>query len=97
MFFFVVLYSYKKGVLNFLDKLCSYYEHEYILDPSVAAQMGHTDKFLNKVYELADENGLSTNAFKSALGEFDTDKMRDHLNKVTAFVSFWIQAFESSQ
>lgn len=48
--------------------------------------MGHTDKFLNKVYELADENGLSTNAFKSALGEFDIDKMREHLNKVIACV-----------
>ncbi|KAK4757504.1 hypothetical protein SAY87_018805 [Trapa incisa] len=75
-------YCYKKGVLNFLDKLSSYYEHEFVLHPSVAAQMGHTDKFLNKVYELADENGLSVNAYKSVFGDLDTDKMRGHLNKV---------------
>ncbi|XP_031384011.1 UDP-glucose:glycoprotein glucosyltransferase [Punica granatum] len=84
--FTVSSYGYKKEVLNFLDQLCSYYEHEYVLDPSAAVQDGHREKLQSTIYELAHENGLSTDAFKSMLGEYDIDKMRERLNKVAEFL-----------
>ncbi|XP_065869567.1 UDP-glucose:glycoprotein glucosyltransferase isoform X2 [Euphorbia lathyris] len=73
-------YSHKKKVLNFLENLCSFYEQNYILGSSVAVESAQA--FINKVYELADANELSLNAYKSALPEFSTDTLKKHLDEV---------------
>lgn len=73
-------YSHKERVLYFLDQLSLFYENKYILVSSLATET--TQEFKDKVYELADENGLSSDAFKSMLLEFSVNKMRGDLNKV---------------
>ena len=73
--------SYKKKVLEFLDQLCSFYEHNYVLRSPAAAE--NTQSFIDKVYELAEANELSSKAYKSSLPEASDLKLREHLNKVT--------------
>lgn len=63
-----------------MDQLSSFYENKYILVSSIVAES--TQEFMDKVYELADENGLSSDAFKSMLLEFSVNKIRGDLNKV---------------
>ncbi|GLT63971.1 hypothetical protein SLA2020_364930 [Shorea laevis] len=77
-------FSHKKNALDFLDKLCSFYEQKYIFVSPKAAE--NTQAFLDKVYELAEANGLPSKAFKSALSEFSIDQLRKHVNKVSKFV-----------
>lgn len=76
-----MLCSYNKGVLNFLDHLCSFYEQNYGPFP-IEAESTQINKFMDKVYELADENGLSSNAYKSMLEEFAAGEIRGYLNEV---------------
>lgn len=71
--------SHKKNVLYFLDQLCSFYEYKYILSSSLSVES--TQEFMDKVYELADENGLPTKGFKSILPEYSSDKMIAYINK----------------
>lgn len=71
--------SHKKGVLQFLDQFCSFYEQEYMLASGVTAS---TQALIDKVFELADANGLPSNGYKSDLSGFSADKLRMHLNKV---------------
>lgn len=80
---FMVSHSHKKNALDFLDKLCSFYEQKYIFVSPKAAE--NTQAFLDKVYELAEANGLPSKAFKSALSEFSIDQLRKHVNKVYDF------------
>lgn len=77
-------YSHKKKVLEFLDQLCSFYEHNYIRRSPTAAES--TQAFIDKVYELAVANELSFKAYKSSLSEFSDLKLREHLNKVAQFL-----------
>ncbi|XWS67943.1 hypothetical protein CRYUN_Cryun04dG0048000 [Craigia yunnanensis] len=77
-------YSHKKKVLEFLDQLCSFYEHNYILRSPAAAES--TQAFIDKVYELAEANELSSKAYKSSLSEASDLKLREHLNKVAQFL-----------
>ncbi|KAK9286489.1 hypothetical protein L1049_014887 [Liquidambar formosana] len=77
-------YGHKKKVLDFLDQLCSFYEHEYMLTSSMDAE--RTQAFIDKVIELADANGIPSKGYKSALSEFWVDKLRNHLNKVAQFL-----------
>ncbi|KAJ8755614.1 hypothetical protein K2173_022209 [Erythroxylum novogranatense] len=77
-------YSHKKSVLKFLDHLCSFYEQKYIVASSVAVES--QEAFIEKVYELAEANGLPLNAYKSILPEFTTEKMMNHLNEVEQFL-----------
>ncbi|GAV61695.1 Aldedh domain-containing protein [Cephalotus follicularis] len=72
-------YSHKKNVLEFLDQLCSFYEQKYILACSAVAES--TGEFIEKVYELAEANGLSSKPYKYFLTEFFDEKVRKHLNK----------------
>ncbi|KDP38843.1 hypothetical protein JCGZ_05000 [Jatropha curcas] len=76
-------FSHKKNVLNFLEHLCTFYEQKYILGSSSATESA---AFINKVYELANANELSLKAYESALVDFSTDMMRNHLNKVAQFL-----------
>jgi UDP-glucose:glycoprotein glucosyltransferase len=81
--FFMVSCSHKKNALDFLDKLCSFYEQNYFFASPTAAE--NTQAFLDKVYELAEANGLPSKAFKSALPEFSIDQLKKHVNKVYDF------------
>ncbi|MBA0717017.1 hypothetical protein Golax_004863 [Gossypium laxum] len=74
-------YSHKKKVLDFLDQLCSFYEHKYILRSTTAAESNQ--EFVDKVYELAEANELFSKPYKSSLPEASDLKLRERLNKVT--------------
>jgi UDP-glucose:glycoprotein glucosyltransferase len=73
------LYSHKKNVLNFLDELCSLYERKYMIRSSLDDKERKT--ILDKVFELADSNGLPSKGYKSALSEFSTEDLKNHLDK----------------
>ncbi|XP_068312697.1 UDP-glucose:glycoprotein glucosyltransferase-like [Pyrus communis] len=77
------LYSHKKKVLDFLDQMCSFYDHNYLLPSSKGAES--TQAFIDKVCELAEANGLSSKAYRLALSEFSDDKLRKYMNKVSQF------------
>ncbi|PSS26754.1 UDP-glucose:glycoprotein like [Actinidia chinensis var. chinensis] len=74
------LYSHKEKVLDFLNQLCTFYEHEYVLASSVVAEINQA--FIDKVCDLADANGLPSKSLRIALSEFLVDELRNHLNKV---------------
>ena len=80
MFAFVSSCSQKEKVLDFLNQLCIFYEHEYVLASSVVAESNQA--FIDKVCDLADANGLPSKSLRIALSEFLVDELRDHLNKV---------------
>ncbi|KAK8564297.1 hypothetical protein V6N12_036423 [Hibiscus sabdariffa] len=77
-------FSHKKKVLGFLDQVCSFYEHNYILRSAAAADSAQA--FITKVYELAEANELSSKAYKSTLSEASNLNLREHLNKVSQFL-----------
>ncbi|XP_017970879.1 PREDICTED: UDP-glucose:glycoprotein glucosyltransferase isoform X1 [Theobroma cacao] len=77
-------YSHKKKVLEFLDQACSFYEHNYIVRSPTSAES--TQAFINKVYELAEANELSSKAYKSSPPEASAQELREHLNKVAQFL-----------
>ncbi|XP_054800106.1 UDP-glucose:glycoprotein glucosyltransferase isoform X1 [Prosopis cineraria] len=85
-------YSHKKNVLDFLGQLCSFYEQNYILASVVAADS--TKALIDKVYELAEANGLPSKGYRSALQEFSADEVRKHLIKVGTFL-YWVLGLES--
>ncbi|OMO74262.1 Glycosyl transferase, family 8 [Corchorus capsularis] len=76
-------YSHKKKALEFLDQLCSFYELNYLRSP-VAAES--TEAFIEKVYELAEANELSSKEYKSSLPNASDQKLRENLNKVAQFL-----------
>ncbi|KAL6515179.1 hypothetical protein OROHE_018811 [Orobanche hederae] len=76
-------YSHKKGVLQFLDQLCSFYEQEYILPSGTTENCAALN---DKVSQLADANGLPSKGYESALSGFSAENMRIYLNKVTHFL-----------
>lgn len=77
-------YSHKKNVLDFLDQMCSFYEHNYLLASSKGAES--TQEFIDKVCELAEANGLSSKAYRFSLSEFSDEKLRKSMNKVSQFL-----------
>ncbi|KAL8061150.1 hypothetical protein ABFX02_02G069400 [Erythranthe guttata] len=76
-------YSHKKGVLQFLDQLCSFYEQEYIL---ASGDTKSYQKIIDKVFQLADANGLPSNAYESSLSRFSAENLTSYLNKVAQFL-----------
>ncbi|KAG9141867.1 hypothetical protein Leryth_013981 [Lithospermum erythrorhizon] len=77
-------YSHKKGVLKFLDELCSFIEHDSVLESSEV-----TDKdqaFLDKIKELADANGIPSKYYESDLSGFTFRKLQDHFKKEALFI-----------
>ncbi|XP_075520697.1 UDP-glucose:glycoprotein glucosyltransferase isoform X1 [Primulina tabacum] len=76
-------YSHKKGVLNFLDRLCVFYEQEYILVSGVTESY---QALIDKIFELADENMLPSKGYESARTGFCAEEIRSRLNKVTQFL-----------
>ncbi|XVE66939.1 hypothetical protein DITRI_Ditri08aG0119800 [Diplodiscus trichospermus] len=77
-------YSHKKKVLEFLDQLCSFYEHNYVRRSPTAAES--TQAFIDKVYELAEANEMPSKAYKSSLPEASVPKLREHLNKMIQYL-----------
>lgn len=67
-------------MLHFLDQVCSFFEQNHMLAPSEGAEI--TQAFIDKVSELAEKNGLSSKAYKSALSDFSAEELRKRLNKV---------------
>ncbi|XP_047173369.1 UDP-glucose:glycoprotein glucosyltransferase [Vigna umbellata] len=77
-------YSHKNNVLDFLDQLCLLYKQKYFLEPAVEVE--GPQKFIDKVCELAEANGLPSESYRSALLKFSADEVRRHLNKVGIFL-----------
>ncbi|KAE8669400.1 UDP-glucose:glycoprotein glucosyltransferase [Hibiscus syriacus] len=77
-------YSHKKKALEFLDQVCSFYEHNYVLRSPAAAESFQA--FVTKFYELAEANELSSKAYKSSLSEASNLNLREHLYKVAQFL-----------
>lgn len=80
MLAFVASCSHKRKVLDFLDKLCAFYEHEYKLSSSIVSEGNQA--FIDKVCDLADANGLPSKCLRTALSELSVEELREHLNKV---------------
>ncbi|KAG6391795.1 hypothetical protein SASPL_149555 [Salvia splendens] len=76
-------YGHKKGVLQFIDQLCSFYEKEYM--SSSGATENH-QALIDKVVQLADANGLPSKGFVSACSGFSAENFRGYLKKVTQFL-----------
>ncbi|KAL0422276.1 UNVERIFIED_CONTAM: UDP-glucose:glycoprotein glucosyltransferase [Sesamum latifolium] len=76
-------YSHKKGVLQFLDQLCSFYEQEYILASGVSESY---QALMDKIFEIADANGLPSKGYETRLSGFSAEILRSYLNKVTQFI-----------
>ncbi|KAF3444470.1 hypothetical protein FNV43_RR14162 [Rhamnella rubrinervis] len=77
-------YSHKKKVLDFLEQLCSFYEKNYLLVSSKAAESSQA--FIDKVCEFAEANELSSKTYRAALSDFSADKLKEQLNKVAQFL-----------
>ncbi|KAF4392729.1 hypothetical protein F8388_010752 [Cannabis sativa] len=77
-------YSHKLKVLNFLDQLCSFYEHKYLSMASGA--LGTTQAFIDKVCELAEHNGLSPKIYRAALSDFSDEDLKKGSSKVARFL-----------
>ena len=76
---FSVSCSHKKKVLDFLDQLCSFYEHRFILASPTSES---TQAFIDKICEFAEANGLTSKAYRSSLPEYSAGEVRKHLNEV---------------
>ena len=85
-------YSYKPKLLDFLDKVCSLYESEYML--ALLSDTGNLQSFIEKVCELAGAHGLPSKEYRVALSDFAINAWRIHLDKVydcpLALVFFFI-------
>lgn len=71
--------SHRKGVLQFIDQLCSFYEKEYMLSSGVTESY---QALIDKVLLLADANGLPSKGYESACSGFSAENFRGYLNKV---------------
>ncbi|CAN7053976.1 unnamed protein product [Brassica rapa subsp. trilocularis] len=85
-------FSHKEKALHFLDKLCSFYEREYLFKTSV--ESGSSQMPIDKVLELAEEYGLSSKAYRSRLVESLDEELRKRMMKVAQFLS-WEVGLES--
>ncbi|KAL3515635.1 hypothetical protein ACH5RR_022537 [Cinchona calisaya] len=77
-------YSHKKGVLEFLDQVCSLYEREYMI--SFPPDNERNQGFFDKIVQLAGANGLPSKGYESSLSSFSVDNLTSHLNKVAQFL-----------
>lgn len=77
-------YSHKKGALQFLDQICLLYQNEYMHASSAGTE--NSEAFMDKVFELANSNGLSSTGLKSALSGLSDEKLKMHLKKVGKFL-----------
>ncbi|KAG9456989.1 hypothetical protein H6P81_001497 [Aristolochia fimbriata] len=73
----------KQKILEFLDRVCSVFEHGYML-PSIDAE--NIQLFLDKVCELAEANGIPAIEYREALSNFSPDLVKNQLDKVSHFL-----------
>ncbi|KAG2321665.1 hypothetical protein Bca52824_014878 [Brassica carinata] len=85
-------FSHKEKALHFLDKLCSFYEREYLFKTSV--ESGSSQMPIDKILELAEEYGLPSKAYQSRLVESLDEELRKRMVKVAQFLS-WELGLES--
>lgn len=83
---FLIVCSHKEKALHFLDKLCSFYEREYLFKTSV--ESGSSQMPIDEVLELAEEYGLSSKAYRSRLVESLDEELRKRMMKVCRFRRF---------
>lgn len=69
-----------------MDKLCSFYEREYLFKTSV--ESGGSQMPIDKVLELAEEYGLPSKAYRSRLVESLDEELRKRMIKVCCFRRF---------
>ncbi|CDO97566.1 unnamed protein product [Coffea canephora] len=77
-------HSHKKGVLEFLDQVCSLYEREYMT--STSPDNEKSQEFIDKVVDLAVASGLPSKGYESPLSTFSVGKLKNHLIKVAQFL-----------
>ncbi|CAN1305586.1 UDP-glucose:glycoprotein glucosyltransferase [Linum perenne] len=77
-------YGHKEKVLMFLDHMSTYFEQNYVFTSSGSVESSQV--FMDKIYELADANGLPLKAYKSALPESSTEDMKTYMSKVAQFL-----------
>lgn len=75
--------SHKKGVLQFIDQLISFYVKEYMLSSGVTESY---QSLIDKVLQLADANGLPSKGYESFFPGFSAEVLRGHLNKVCSLL-----------
>ncbi|KAL8168345.1 hypothetical protein V2J09_009844 [Rumex salicifolius] len=83
-------YSYKNGVLSFLDQLCSLYERDFQQLSSFSADSKQT--FLGKVLELVNTHNLPSEIYNSLLKVVSVLDVRNHLNKAALFLHRHLEA-----
>lgn len=66
--------------MKFLDQLCLFHEQKYAFGSLVSDES--IQQFMDKVYELADENLIPAKAFKSIFPGSSMDNMREQLGNV---------------
>ncbi|KAK0591027.1 hypothetical protein LWI29_034667 [Acer saccharum] len=89
----VSTYSHKKKVLDFLDQLCTFYEHMFFLASPFTSES--TPAFIDSICRFAEANGLSSEAYRSSLPhEYSAGEVRKHLNEVAQFL-YWQLGMES--
>ncbi|KAL2942987.1 UDP-glucose:glycoprotein glucosyltransferase [Bienertia sinuspersici] len=74
-------YSHKKGVLKFLDQLCSLYENVFMTNSTDSVK-----EFIEKVFDLADVNELPSKLYHSLLTETSVNDLKLQLNKAALFL-----------
>lgn len=67
-------------MLHFLDKLCLFYEQKYLFKSSV--ESASSQMLIDKVFELAEEYGLSSKAYQSCLIDSLDEKLLKRLTEV---------------
>ncbi|KAL1553421.1 UDP-glucose:glycoprotein glucosyltransferase isoform X2 [Salvia divinorum] len=76
-------YGHKKGVLQFIDQLCSFYEKEYMSSSGVTENY---QALTDKVLQLAVANGLPSKDYESACSGFSAESFQGYIKKVTQFL-----------
>ncbi|XP_051146784.1 UDP-glucose:glycoprotein glucosyltransferase [Andrographis paniculata] len=76
-------YSHKKGVLQFLDQLCAFYEQHHVV---VSGTSESYQSLVDKILQLADANGLPSKGYESALPELSAESSRTDLKRVAQFL-----------
>ncbi|KAF5177305.1 UDP-glucose:glycoprotein glucosyltransferase [Thalictrum thalictroides] len=74
-------FSHKQNMLDFMDKLCSIFEREYMFKLDVES----ASSFVRDVCELAGSNSLPVEEYKAQLSESPMD-LKKHFDKVSQFL-----------
>ncbi|KAL5715758.1 hypothetical protein ACHQM5_017534 [Ranunculus cassubicifolius] len=76
-------FSHKQNVLNFLEKLCSVFEKEYILQSS-SLEVEGASTFVEEVYKVASSSGLPVEDYRRVLSDSSVDS-KNYFDKISHF------------